>query len=124
MEGTGKATGASEKDVAQERGCYTREAEGTAEADVQCQSLPSGRLSGGWLAELREIPRSRHEQGHQWPAASARHESGIRFFTLSAASVNIHAPRIDEYFFFHSAKLPSRQQLTRSRIWPAWRART
>ena len=53
--------------------CYTREAEGTAEADVQCQSLPSGRLSSGWLAELREIPRSRHEQGHQWPAASARH---------------------------------------------------
>src|SRR5262245_6396735 len=51
----------------------SREAEGTAEADVQCQSLPSGRLSGGWLAELREIPRSRHEQGHQWPAAGARH---------------------------------------------------
>src|SRR6516164_162123 len=72
-EDTSKATGASEKDVAQECGCYTREGEGTAEADVQCQSLPSGRLSGGWFAELREIPRSRHEQGHQWPAAGARH---------------------------------------------------
>src|SRR5438132_12105217 len=60
-EDDGKAAGASEKDVRQEgRDCIPRETDGKGqsapEADVQCQPLPSGRVSGGWLAELREIP--------------------------------------------------------------------
>src|SRR3982074_1008124 len=62
-EDDGEAAAAREKNQPPEaRWRFAREieGEGTAEAEVQCQPLPSGRLPDRWLEKLRAIPRSRH----------------------------------------------------------------